>query len=71
LKEHQKITQEDMDHLVEIADNDPKFKKTLRELDQLANARGLNLNEVIETACALYLVKQKAKEWNNARRKTI
>lgn len=70
MKEHQKITQKDIDHLVAIADKDPKFKETLRQLDQLGNARGIHLNEVIETACALYLIKIKAKEWNNAR-KTI
>lgn len=66
--ERQKITQKDIDHLVEIADKDPKFKKTLRELDQLASQRGLNLNDVVETACALYVIKNKAKEWNNARK---
>lgn len=65
------ITQEDLDRLVAIGESDPVFKNALQVLDVLANKRGIELKDVVETACALYLINKSAKEWNQDRQTNL
>ncbi len=67
--EKQEITREDLDMLVKMSEEDSEFRKTLQELDVLANKRGIPLAHVIETACALYQTKLRGKEWNKNRQR--
>lgn len=69
--EYTEITQQDLDILVEMSDKDPHFKSVLQQLDQLANKRGIELRDVIETAISLYNTNKKVKEWNENRGQTI
>jgi len=67
--EKQEITREDLDLLVKLSETDSEFRRTLQELDVLANKRGIPLAHVIETACALYQTKLRVKEWNKNRQR--
>jgi len=67
--EKQEITREDLDLLVKMSEEDSEFRKTLQELDVLANKRGIPLAHVIETACALYETKLRVQEWNKNRQR--
>ncbi len=71
MKEYTEITQQDLDILVEMSDNDPHFKSVLQQLDQLANKRGIELRSVIETAISLYNTNKTVKEWNENRGQTV
>lgn len=57
-----KITQEDIDDLVHIADKDPSFKKALQKLDELANKRKCELKDVVQTAVDWYFKTQQKVE---------
>lgn len=71
MKDETEITPDDLDLLVKMAEDDPEFKRILQELDLLANSRGVELKDVIETACALYETNKSAKEWNKNRGQTV
>jgi len=49
-----KVSQQDIDDLVALADNDPEFKEILKTMDELARARRCELADVIQTAIDWY-----------------